>query len=118
MAPVLEIGDKVKVKEKEVYEVGDIIAHTHRDHIYISRIIFVFKEGSINFFLCRGDNLQNLDGTNANGEWSDDTAYIQNLVNNGATRAQVLDNCGWGVAVVKIDEIKGYVFETIKNEAE
>lgn len=118
MAPALEIGDKVKVKAKEVYEVGDIIAHTHRDRVYITRIIYIFKAGSINFYICKGDNIQNLDGTDANGEWSDDAAYIQDLVDSGVSRTQFLDDYSWAISNVNIKEIKGYVFETIKSETE
>lgn len=115
MAPTLEVGDKVKVRSNDTYKSGDIIAYSENNLMYISRIVFVLEEDNKKYYICHSDNNVNLDGTAADGEWEDDAAYLQDLVDNGATKQDVIDDCGTMVAFVTFGQIQGVCIEIIKK---
>ena len=117
MAPALENGDKVKIKEKDEYVVGDIILYTEEDLKYLCRVLVVFAEEGQTYYICRGDNNQNLDGTSSNGQWEDDAEYIQDVLGDYITKQKLEDRFGPAVIVITTDQIEGYVYDVIKNQA-
>ena len=116
MAPAMKTGDMVVVKEKEEYGNGDIIVFVHGQNITVChRIIFTFIDNQDVFYICKGDNVQNLDGTKADGKWNDDARYIENLVYGGATLSDIVKDYGMLIQVVEKDQIQGEVINIIKK---
>ena len=116
MAPTMNIGDKIVVKKLEEYKNGDIILFTYNQNITVChRIIFTLIENEEVYYICKGDNIQNLDGTDADGKWRDDARYIENLVYNGANHLDIADDCGTSVQLVTKDQIQGKVVNIIKK---
>ena len=118
MAPALEVGDKVKIKEKDEYVVGDIIAYTAEERLFlVGRVLFKFEEEGVTYFICRGDNNQNLDHTDSNGQWEDDAEIIRNTFGSNVTKQEITNEFGPAVIIVSLDQIEGYVYDVVKNKA-
>ena len=115
MAPAIVCGDKVKIKEKSIYEVGDIVLFTHNGLPIIHRIIFKFVEDNEVYFVCKGDGVQNLDYSVADGEWADDALIIENFIDDGATMVDIMLEYGAVVQILTESQIEGYVFDIIKQ---
>lgn len=89
MAPAIENGDNVMIKGKETYKIGDIIAFTMINNVVCHRIIYTIEENDITYYICKGDATDNLDGSPADGKWLDDSNYLRNLINEGATKQDI-----------------------------
>ena len=116
MAPALEAGDFVKIKEKDDYVVGDIIAYTEDELLYVARVLYTFEENGKTYFVCRGDNNQNLDYTPSNGQWEDDAEILRNTLGNTTTKQEILDEFSVAVFIISLDQINGYVYDVIEAE--
>ena len=116
MAPAMKRGDKIVVKESGDYGNGDIVVFVYEQNITVChRIIFTFIDNQDVFYICKGDNVQNLDGSKADGKWRDDAKYIENLVYGGATLSEIVADCGLLIQVIQKDQICGEVISIIKK---
>ena len=116
MAPTIYAGDKVKIKEKDEYSVGDIVMFEFANIPAVHRIIYIDEEGGKTYYLCHGDAVQNADGTDADLRWEDDAAYVKKLIEeDGLTLAQVKAECGSLVQFVTIEQIKGAVVKVYRK---
>ena len=80
MYPIYKKGDLVVVQPKDSYVVGDILKFDQNGTPTTHRCIAIFNYNSINYYICHGDNVQNLDGTYQGTEWKDDVEWINENV--------------------------------------
>ena len=108
MAPALLIGDKVEVKEKDNYILGDIIAFNFNEHTVIHRIIYIIQEDGVTYYICKGDSVQNLDGSDSDGEWIDDKETVYSFISfDDATIEELKNQYGPLIQVITEDQILG-----------
>lgn len=129
--PLFTTGDIVVVNAKTEYKVGDIIVFKDgKTALPIThRIIGIYynTNGSIKAYICHGDNVESVnpnDDENLIISWREDSKYIQNLINDGKTLAEIAGEVNdiqtaspkqvRGVVVTHIDDM-GTVFAFIKK---
>ncbi len=124
MAPALKEGDIVTVKEASDYEAGDIIAFKYSHGLtVIHRLVYVYSEldesteSYDTYYICHGDNTQSVNpySNTLIADWEDDNAYIQGLVDDGATLEDLIDSC-YNVQIVEKDDIIGKVTNVLSDE--
>ena len=111
-APYFTKGDMVIVKAKKDYVVGDIVKFDDNGTPVTHRLISIIEEGGKKYYICHGDNNQNLDDTKADGKWKDDAEYIKNL---GGNLSQIQADCGVLIQTVTLDKIEGKVVGSLNN---
>lgn len=80
MYPIYRAGDLVVVQPKDNYVVGDILKFDQDGLAVTHRCIAIFNYNSTTYYVCHGDNVQNVDGSVADQKWEDDVAYINENV--------------------------------------
>ena len=91
--PYLPVGCMVVVKAQDEYKVGDIIKFdlsSTKKYPTAHRLIAKLEENGTTYYICHGDNVQNVDGTySTNSDWKDDAQYVQNLIDNKCTLSEI-----------------------------
>ena len=115
-APYFVKGDMVIVKPQKDYEVGDIIKFDLSGNFPTShRLIGIVEENGKKYYICHGDNVQNVDGTpNESSDWKDDAAFIQSLKDQGKTFAEIKE-IAKEIQVPSIHQIEGKVVGHLDN---
>lgn len=79
-APYFVRGDMVVVRPQKEYKVGDIIKFDEGGLPTSHRLIAIVEENGTKYYVCHGDNNQNVDGTyNKVSDWKDDVASFNKL---------------------------------------
>ena len=82
-APFYVEGDMVVVKAQDEYKVGDIIKFdesANKTFPTTHRLIYILEEGGKTYYLCHGDAVSDLDGSDADHKWEDDYTHVKTLV--------------------------------------
>ena len=104
MHPELCVGDMVTVEAQENYEVGDIVVFNVSDMKIVHRVIGKVSEGGTTYYICHGDAVQNVDGTESDFEWQDDADYIE-----GMSISEIQNTIGSLVQIVEESQVEGKV---------
>lgn len=116
MYPALSSGDKIVIEPQATYNKGDIVVYVLNENMTIAhRIIGIFEEEGVAYYICHGDNVQNIDGTTSNADWIDDAEYVQELINNNETKAEMEERFGYIAHIITFDQIKGAVVDIIRK---
>jgi len=111
--------DMVVVKAQDEYKVGDIIKFdesTNKTLPTTHRLIYILKDGGTIYYICHGDAVSNLDGSDADYKWEDDYNYIKGLVNNkDYTLAQLEAKFGKDIQSPTLNQIEGKVVAWASN---
>ena len=110
--PYFTKGDMVIVQPQKSYRVGDIIKFDDNGTPTTHRLVAIIDN---TYYICHGDNVQNLDDSEQNYSWEDDAAYINKLIGQGKTLNQIKADCGVLIQVVTIDKIEGTVINHLDN---
>ena len=91
MSPYLDWGDTVTVKPQSVYSKEEVIRFNYQGMMYVSRIVGIFEENGVKYFVCHGDGDKSINPANAiyDYEYADDVAYIKSLIDAGKTKAEI-----------------------------
>ena len=119
-APYFTKNDIVIVKPQKEYKVGDIIKFdvTAKKILPTThRLIAILEDNGKTYYICHGDNAQDVDGGyDGIGQWEDDAAYIQAMIDEGKTINDILSipykNT---IQIPTIDQIEGKVVTHIDN---
>lgn len=119
-APYFTKGDMVVVKAQKEYKVGDIIkfdTSKNKTMPTTHRLIAILEEGGKTYYICHGDNVQDLDGGYAGVPcWEDDAAYIQDMIDNNKTLSDILSiPYKNNIQVPTLNQIEGKVVAHIDN---
>lgn len=120
-APVYVEGDMVVVKEQTNYFVGDIVHYELSGGTPVThRIVYIHSEGNKTYYICHGDNNQNVDNSENNMDWQDDNEYLINYfeVQNKtiADAKNKLSGKGlYHVDILEKTQIKGKVVTHVDN---
>lgn len=117
--PYLPTGCMVVVKAQDEYKVGDLIKFdtSGKGSLPTVHRLVAIIDGH---YICHGDNTQNVDGSYPesieDSGWEDDAAFIQDLLENGATYETMISNeLIKNVQTVDLNEIEGKVVAHIDN---
>lgn len=116
--PFLPVGCMVVVKAQDEYKVGDIIKFDVTGHLPTThRLIAKRTEGGKTYYICHGDNVQNVDGSVCTEPgYEDDVAYINQLFEEGKTLAEIKANkLVTNIQTPTFDQIEGKVVNHINN---
>ena len=113
-APFYVKGDMVVVKAQESYEVGEILKFDHNGLPTTHRLIYVMQENGKTYYVFHGDAVNDLDGSEVDYKWEDDSAYVKNLVENkNYTISQLSKDAT--IQCHTFDKIEGKVVAWAKN---
>ena len=79
-APFYVKGDMVVVKAQDSYEIGEILKFDHNGLPTTHRLIYIMQENGKTYYIFHGDAVNELDGSEVDYKWEDDSAYVKNLV--------------------------------------
>ena len=79
-APFYVKGDMVVVKAQDSYEIGEILKFDHNGLPTTHRLIYIMQENGKTYYIFHGDAVNDLDGSEVDYKWEDDSAYVKNLV--------------------------------------
>jgi len=115
-APYYFEHDLVVVKAQKEYKPGDIIKFDYDGLPTTHRLIYVLTEGDKTYYICHGDADTNLDTTETDFDWKDDSEQIRILVEEqGYTMAQLSSNYKTKIQNPTIDKIEGKVVAWMRN---
>lgn len=113
-APFYVKGDMVVVKAQESYEIGEILKFDHNGLPTTHRLIYVMQESGKTYYVFHGDAVNDLDGSEVDYKWEDDSAYVKNLVENeNYTISQLSKDAT--IQCHTFDKIEGKVVVWAKN---
>ena len=113
-APFYVKGDMVVVKAQESYEIGEILKFDHNGLPTTHRLIYVMQESGKTYYVFHGDAVNDLDGSEVDYKWEDDSAYVKNLVENeNYTISQLSKDAT--IQCHTFDKIEGKVVAWAKN---
>lgn len=81
-APFYVKGDMVVVKAQDSYEIGEILKFDHNGLPTTHRLIYIMEDSGKTYYVFHGDAVNDLDGSEVDYKWEDDSAYVKNLVEN------------------------------------
>ena len=113
MTPAINIGDYVIIEPKETYIVGDIVKFDDNEISLVHRIVAIFEEEGVVYYICHGDAVQNVDGTDSDSAWQDDADYLEGLIFEGKTSDEIKDICGGVIQIIVQSQIEGVVADII-----
>ena len=116
--PYFSKGDMVVVKAQDSYKPGDIIKFDQTPNKILPtshRLIAVVEYENKTYYLCHGDNVQNLDGSIANGKWEDDAAMIAADLEEGKNVYQIKQKYGNILQIPTAEQVEGKVINHIDN---
>lgn len=112
-APHLNVGDVVVVKAQDEYKVGDLIKFDEANYPTTHRLIGIMKQGNTTYYICHGDNVDNLDGTEkTESDWKDDAKFIQNLIDQNVSITEIQS---YNVQTPTEKEVEGKVVATMRG---
>lgn len=120
-APHLPVGCMVVVKAQKEYKVGDIIkfdTSSNKTLPTTHRLIAIVEEGGTTYYICHGDNVQNVNGLpQTASDWEDDAKFVNELLEGGMTVAQMKQHPDYGalLQMPTINQIEGKVINHINN---
>ena len=118
-APYYVEGDMVIVKAQDEYKVGDIIKFDEsstKTFPTTHRLIAILKDSKGETrYICHGDNVQNLDRSDADGKWEDDAEFIQALVDEGKSFNEILTAHNQLIQAPTLSQVEGKVVNHIDN---
>ena len=119
-APYYFEGDMVIVKAQDEYKVGDIIKFDEsstKTFPTTHRLIAILKDSKGETrYICHGDNVQNLDRSEANGKWEDDAEFIRVLAEDKKqTFEQILNEHNQLIQAPTLSQVEGKVVNHIDN---
>lgn len=115
-APHLNVGDIVVVKAQDEYEVGELIKFSMQGLPTTHRLIGKLTEAGVTYYICHGDNVDNLDRSEKKeSDYEDDIAYIKNLIDQDYSLNAIKYECGNSIQTPTKDEIEGKVVATMRN---
>lgn len=115
-APYLNIGDIVVVKAQDEYHVGELIKFNENGLPTTHRLVGKITEGGVTYYICHGDNVNNLDKTEkTESDWEDDVAYIKNFLDQNYTLSQIKSECGNAIQTPTKKQVEGKVVATMRN---
>lgn len=109
MSPTLKIGDIVVVCNMDNYEVGNIVAiiNNNSEMLYIERIVGVLNVDDETYYVCHGDAVQHVDGSNnTNSDYEYDINYLSTFDIEGKS-LQDIKNELYSVDIVGLANIFG-----------
>ena len=112
-APEIRKYDMVVVKAQDEYKVGDILTF-HMGVSTTHRLVATKVENGTTYYICHGDNVQNLDGSYSPSAWEDDKAFVENLIAQGKTIKEIQDECD-NEQVLTYSDIQGKVVQHCSN---
>ncbi len=117
--PYIMEGDMVVVKAQKEYKVGDMIKFdttSTKSYPTTHRLIAIMKDSNgVTRYICHGDNVQDLDGSQADQKYDDDIAYIENLREQGKDFNAIVVACGSLIQAPTFDQIDGKVVNHLDN---
>lgn len=114
--PYLPTGCMVVVKPQDDYKVGDIIKFDMTGNLPTThRLIAILEENGTTYYICHGDNVNNLDGTDSNQTNDDDKILVDEMIENGATIAEINQKFGVLIQTPTKKHIEGKVVGHIDN---
>ena len=120
-APHYVRGDLVIVKDKDSYEIGDILQFKQGNENVTHRLIATFEDNGETYYVCHGDNVQSANPKSGESivPWEEDSKYVKNFINeygpltdhNAPSGTSVPIN----VQIVKESQVEGIVVNHIAN---
>ncbi len=110
MYPVYGAGDLVVIKPQSDYNVGDTLKFDHNGTPTLHRCVAKFEYSGTIYYICHGDNVQNLDGSDADQDWRDDVEWINNKDNidiESMTPNEIETQLGINAQVVSENKVEG-----------
>ncbi len=111
--PYLMVGDMVIVKEQKEYKPGDIIQFkAGTTATVVHRLLRVIEYNGQTYYVCHGDNVDNLDGTDYtpnSGGYQDDIEFLRPFTD------EEVYNGGFNVQMPTENAVLGKVVAVAKN---
>jgi len=121
-APVYFAGDMVVVKAQNEYNVGDILKFDKTETADLPtthRLIYILedKDSGTKYYVCHGDAVQNVDRSDTDYGWEDDSAYVKQLVEENKLTKTDLENSdkAANIQIVTESQIEGKVVAHASN---
>ena len=107
-------GDMVIVKPQQDYEVGDIIKFNIPGSLPTThRLLGIVEENGQTYYICHGDAVDNLDGSElTKSDWEDDAEFMKTLIGNHTVK-EIAD--GWNVQTPTRNHVEGKVIGHLNN---
>jgi len=119
-APHIVKGDMVVVKPQDSYKVGDIIKFdttANKTFPTTHRLVGIIKNasGQVTQYICHGDAVDDLDGTDANYKWKDDAAYVKTFIDQNKTAEEIEELVDGEIQIVLPNQVEGVVIGHLDN---
>lgn len=117
--PYLPVGCLVIVKPQSEYHVGDIVKFditANKTLPTAHRLIAIIEENGTTYYVCHGDNVQNVDSSYSDvSDWEDDVAFVQKLIDEGKTVSEIKEIGKVTIQIPTASQVEGKVINHIDN---
>ncbi len=116
MTPVYCVGDLVVVKAEKEYKVGDVLKFSQSANLpTVHRLLAIKKIEGNTYYLCHGDAVQAVDGSDSTKyTWQEQADIIKNIDMSNMTYKEATSKVV-NVQFVRSSEIEGRVITSLKQ---
>ena len=114
-APYLFENDIAIVKAQKEYKVGDIIKFDDASGTPVAhRLIWIYTESGKTYYICHGDAVDNMDGTeNKDSAWEDDVEFVRKEIEENGAKLKDMKN--WNAQFPTLEKIEGKVVSSLRK---